>query len=119
MVCMQPDSTFKYEENQMSTSILSLNEHHPAPINLDRLKMWSDWLSKFSPSPSWIIHTIDPTLGMERNVDILWLGSILPQLRTHDTTTPTWMANVEHLAALYKQGIDLLNPQTRELDVMI
>ena len=118
MVCMQPDSTFKYEENQMSTSILSLNEHHPAPIHLDRFKMWSDWLSKFSVSPNWITHTIDPTLGLERSVDILWLASILPQLIAHDTITPTWMANVEHLATLYKQGIDLLDPQTlRELDV--
>lgn len=111
MVCMQPDSTFKSEENQMSPSILSLNEHHPAPVNLDRLKMWSDWLSKFSASPTWIITITDPTLGLERIVDILWLGSILPQLNAHGTTTPTWMANVEHLATVYKQGVDLLDPQ--------
>ena len=118
MVCMQPDSTFKSEENQMSTSILSLNEHHPAPINLDRLQMWSTWVSEFSVYPTWISNTIDPTLGLERSVDILWLGILLPQLSIQETTTPIWMSNVEHLATLYTQGIDLLESQTiRNLDV--
>lgn len=102
----------------MSPSILSLNEHHPAPVNLDRLQMWSDWLSKNSISPTWITTVLDPTFGLERSVDILWLGIMLPQLSVQNAETPTWMSNVEHLAMLYKQGIDLLAPQTiRELDV--
>lgn len=102
----------------MSTFILSLNEHHPAPVNLDRLQMWSDWLSKNAISPTWITTTLDPTFGLERSIDILWLGIMLPQLSVQNPQTPTWMSNVEHLAGLYKQGIDLLAPQTiREMDV--
>lgn len=102
----------------MSTSILSLNEHHPAPVNLDLLQMWSNWLSKNAISPTWITTTLDPTFGLERSVDILWLGIMLPQLSVQNPQTPTWMSNVEHLARPYKQGIDLLAPETiREMDV--
>ena len=118
MVCMQPDSTFKYEESEMTTTILSLEHHIPAPLNIDRLNMWSAWLSNHTLSPKWISETIDLTLGLERCIDILWLAVMLPQLSVHDNKTPTWMANVVHLSGLYKNGIDLLDSQTiRNLDV--
>ena len=80
--------------------------------------MWSTWLTQHSLTPTWIIETIDLTLGLERCIDILWLAVMLPQLTVHDTKTPTWMANVIHLPEMYKNSIDLLDSQTiRELDV--
>ena len=118
MVCMQPDSTFKSEESEMTTTILSLNHHIPAPLNIDRLNMWSAWLTQHTPNPSWIKETLDLTLGLERCIDILWLAIMLPQLTVHDTRTPTWMANVIHLSKLYRNGVDLLDAKTiREMDV--
>ena len=118
MECMQPDSTFKSEESEMTTTILSLEHHIPAPLNIDRLNMWSAWLTNHTPSPKWITETIDLTLGLERCIDIIWLAVMLPQLSTHNTKIPTWMANVVHLSRLYKNGIDLLDSQTiRNLDV--
>ena len=54
--------------------------------------------------PSWITRTIDPTLGLERSVDILWLGYIMMPI--HSTPTPTLTLNI------YKQGIDLNLPRT-------
>ena len=90
----------------------------PYPLHLESLQMWVDWLTEYSDSPSWMLHVVDETLGLERAIDICWLAILLPQLTESHPNMPTWMGNLQHLAQIYQTGIDLLSPTiVRDMDV--
>ena len=90
----------------------------PYPLHLESLQMWGNWLTEYSNPPSWMLNEVDDTLGFERAIDIAWLAILLPQLSEYNFNTPTWMGNLQHLAKIYKTGVDLLSPTViRDMDV--
>lgn len=97
---------------------LSTSSPIPHPLQLESLQLWENWLTEYSNPPSWILDIVDNTLGLERAIDLTWLAILLPQLSEYNSQIPTWMGNLQHLAKVYKTGIDLLSPTIiRGMDV--
>lgn len=96
----------------MYNSIFCPSTIHPVPLNLDVLQHWIDWLIDNPIGPTWMIDTIDNTLGWERTIDMVWLSVLMPT--DPDEPQPSWMYTLKEVAHIYQTGIDLLDRSTVE-----
>lgn len=87
-------------------------------LHPELLRYWTQWLQENDPTLCWSEQVIRPSLGLERNIDILWLAVLLPSLQGGDTIVPTWMRNAQTLSKIYHSGIDLLDAKVlRDMEV--
>ncbi len=96
----------------MYNSIFYPSRIHPTPLNLDILQHWINWLNHNSIAPTWMSGLADPTLGLERIVDMVWLSVLMPA--TSENTAPAWRHGFKEIANIYQTGIDLLDRRTIE-----
>lgn len=102
----------------MSTPTLFSKPTTEYPLHPELLGYWTQWLQTNDPSLCWSEQIILPSLGLERNIDILWLAVLLPALQDGDTTVPTLMQNAQTLSKIYQSGIDLLDAKVlRDMEV--
>ena len=100
---------------------LPIEPQYLANINMTVLNMWCQLIEQSNlKEHHWLQH-FDISLGLERNVDLLLLSAMMPDVQTFEKQSnhiPV-VENITILAKLMKNGIDLTDPKIlKELDIL-